>query len=73
MGKTRAAQLALNEGHYNSETSTDEERRHGDRVVCIQVHGDAAIAGQVENSIISQLISIHRDDQTRASYRKHFN
>lgn len=45
VGKTRATQLEKNEAHYNSE---DHGHRLGDKVACIQVHGDAAIAGQVE-------------------------
>ncbi|KAK8735275.1 hypothetical protein OTU49_005597 [Cherax quadricarinatus] len=41
-GKTRARQKSLGEGCYSSDVSA----RAGDKVVCIQVHGDAALAGQ---------------------------
>ena len=49
MGKTRATQLAANDGHYNNSQREDgnENVRHGNKALCIQVHGDAAIAGQV--------------------------
>ena len=49
MGKTRACQLATNDGHYQNFTRDDgnESVRHGNHALCIQVHGDAAIAGQV--------------------------
>lgn len=41
-GKTRARQRSLGEGHFSSEPSA----RPGDKVVCLQVHGDAALSGQ---------------------------
>ncbi|XP_045604597.1 2-oxoadipate dehydrogenase complex component E1 [Procambarus clarkii] len=41
-GKTRARQRSLGEGCYSSDVSS----QHADKVVCIQVHGDAALAGQ---------------------------
>lgn len=44
VGKTRAYQLSLKDGHY---AETDNAGRHGDKALCIQVHGDASFAGQV--------------------------
>ncbi|CAF0997885.1 unnamed protein product [Adineta steineri] len=44
VGKTRACQLSLKEGHY-ADTEQDGGR-HGDKALCIQVHGDASFAGQ---------------------------
>ena len=44
MGKARACQLSLKDGHYND---GEHASRHGDKVLCIQVHGDASFAGQV--------------------------
>ncbi|KAK7071265.1 putative 2-oxoglutarate dehydrogenase E1 component DHKTD1, mitochondrial [Halocaridina rubra] len=41
-GKTRARQKSLGEGHYSSYAYA----RPSDKVVCFQVHGDAALAGQ---------------------------
>ncbi|XP_068622692.1 probable 2-oxoadipate dehydrogenase complex component E1 homolog [Battus philenor] len=42
MGKTRSKQLQLNEGDY----STDKSSRFGDKVLNVQIHGDAAFTGQ---------------------------
>ena len=44
VGKARACQLSLKDGHYNHGENVG---RHGDKVLCIQVHGDASFAGQV--------------------------
>jgi probable 2-oxoglutarate dehydrogenase E1 component DHKTD1 len=44
VGKTRACQLSQKDGHYSD---TANEGRHGDKALCIQVHGDASFAGQV--------------------------
>jgi probable 2-oxoglutarate dehydrogenase E1 component DHKTD1 len=44
VGKTRACQLSQKDGHYGD---TANEGRHGDKALCIQVHGDASFAGQV--------------------------
>jgi probable 2-oxoglutarate dehydrogenase E1 component DHKTD1 len=44
VGKARASQLSLKDGHYND---TENPGRHGDKVLCIQVHGDASFSGQV--------------------------
>ncbi|XP_061630414.1 2-oxoadipate dehydrogenase complex component E1 isoform X1 [Phyllopteryx taeniolatus] len=41
-GKTRARQQLRKEGDY----SPDDDARPGDRVVCLQVHGDCAFPGQ---------------------------
>ncbi|KAG0711627.1 putative OGDH E1 component DHKTD1, mitochondrial [Chionoecetes opilio] len=41
-GKTRARQRSLGEGCY----STHPEAQPGDKVMCLQVHGDAALGGQ---------------------------
>ncbi|XP_019737357.1 2-oxoadipate dehydrogenase complex component E1 [Hippocampus comes] len=41
-GKTRALQQLRKEGDY----SPDEHARPGDRVVCLQVHGDGSFPGQ---------------------------
>ncbi|XP_042218066.1 probable 2-oxoglutarate dehydrogenase E1 component DHKTD1, mitochondrial isoform X2 [Homarus americanus] len=41
-GKTRARQRSLGDGCFSSEASA----RQSDKVVCIQVHGDAALGGQ---------------------------
>ncbi|KAL0968739.1 hypothetical protein UPYG_G00271080 [Umbra pygmaea] len=41
-GKTRARQQIKQEGDY----STQENARPGDKVVCLQVHGDASFSGQ---------------------------
>lgn len=41
-GKTRARQRTLGEGYYSS----DPDARPGEKVVCLQVHGDAALSGQ---------------------------
>jgi probable 2-oxoglutarate dehydrogenase E1 component DHKTD1 len=41
-GKTRARQRILREGDYSAEPNA----RPGDKSVCVQVHGDGAIAGQ---------------------------
>ncbi|XP_063304293.1 2-oxoadipate dehydrogenase complex component E1 [Pelobates fuscus] len=42
VGKTRARQQSLADGDY----STDSSAQPGDRVVCLQVHGDASFSGQ---------------------------
>ena len=47
VGKTRACQLSLKDGHYNQ---TENAGRQGDKALCIQVHGDASFAGQVSLS-----------------------
>ncbi|KAJ8384333.1 hypothetical protein AAFF_G00205860 [Aldrovandia affinis] len=41
-GKTRGRQQAKQEGDYSSESNA----RPGDRVLCVQVHGDASFSGQ---------------------------
>lgn len=41
VGKARAKQMASGEGHYG-----DGSSEMGDKVLCLQVHGDAAIAAQ---------------------------
>lgn len=41
-GKTRARQRSLREGYY----SQDPDAQPGDKVVCLQIHGDAALGGQ---------------------------
>lgn len=43
MGKTRGRQHSLLDGDYSS----DPLARIGDKVMCVQVHGDASFAGQV--------------------------
>ncbi|CAF3579917.1 unnamed protein product [Rotaria socialis] len=43
VGKTRACQLSLKDGHY---ANAENASRHGDKALCIQVHGDASFAGQ---------------------------
>ncbi|UJR09540.1 hypothetical protein I4U23_013777 [Adineta vaga] len=43
VGKTRACQLSLKDGHY---ADTENTKQHGDKALCIQVHGDASFAGQ---------------------------
>ncbi|XP_045767945.1 probable 2-oxoglutarate dehydrogenase E1 component DHKTD1 homolog, mitochondrial isoform X2 [Maniola jurtina] len=45
MGKTRSKQLKLMEGDY----SRDEMSRFGDKVLNVQIHGDAAFTGQGVN------------------------
>lgn len=45
MGKTRSKQLHLKEGQY----SLDDSTRMGDKVLNVQVHGDAAFTGQGVN------------------------
>ncbi|NP_001084395.1 probable 2-oxoglutarate dehydrogenase E1 component DHKTD1, mitochondrial [Xenopus laevis] len=42
VGKTRARQQSLSDGDYSTESSAQP----GDKVVCLQVHGDASISGQ---------------------------
>ncbi|PIO34739.1 hypothetical protein AB205_0089000 [Aquarana catesbeiana] len=42
VGKTRARQQSLSDGDY----STDSLAQPGDRVICLQVHGDASFSGQ---------------------------
>ncbi|KAG8576947.1 hypothetical protein GDO81_010025 [Engystomops pustulosus] len=42
VGKTRARQQSLCEGDY----SPDSSAQPGDKVVCLQVHGDASFSGQ---------------------------
>uniref|UniRef100_A0A8C5PJY7 2-oxoadipate dehydrogenase complex component E1 n=1 Tax=Leptobrachium leishanense TaxID=445787 RepID=A0A8C5PJY7_9ANUR len=42
VGKTRARQQSLSEGDYSTESSAQP----GDKVVCLQVHGDASFSGQ---------------------------
>ncbi|XP_061418706.1 LOW QUALITY PROTEIN: 2-oxoadipate dehydrogenase complex component E1 [Lethenteron reissneri] len=42
VGKARGRQRTRREGHYSGEPGA----RPGDRVACLQVHGDAAFAGQ---------------------------
>lgn len=42
VGKTRARQQSLSEGDYSS----DNAAQPGDKVVCLQVHGDASFSGQ---------------------------
>ncbi|KAM4746828.1 2-oxoadipate dehydrogenase complex component E1 [Rhinophrynus dorsalis] len=42
VGKTRARQQSLSDGDY----STDCSAQPGDKVVCLQVHGDASFSGQ---------------------------
>ncbi|KAK3878448.1 hypothetical protein Pcinc_016908 [Petrolisthes cinctipes] len=50
-GKTRARQSSLGEGCYSSDPSA----RPGDKVVCLQVHGDAALSGQ---GVMQETLSI---------------
>ncbi|XP_073952200.1 probable 2-oxoadipate dehydrogenase complex component E1 homolog [Choristoneura fumiferana] len=45
MGKTRSRQLQLKEGDY----STDGSSKMGDKVLNVQIHGDAAFTGQGVN------------------------
>ncbi|KAG7309744.1 hypothetical protein JYU34_004243 [Plutella xylostella] len=45
MGKTRAKQLQIKEGDY----SPDGSSRMGDKIVNVQIHGDAAFTGQGVN------------------------
>ncbi|KJE91351.1 dehydrogenase E1 and transketolase domain-containing protein [Capsaspora owczarzaki ATCC 30864] len=42
LGKTRARQLSLQDGDYKN----DPECKLGDKVMCLQLHGDAAFAAQ---------------------------
>ncbi|XP_073445078.1 2-oxoadipate dehydrogenase complex component E1 isoform X3 [Dendrobates tinctorius] len=42
VGKTRARQQSLSDGDYSSDGSAQP----GDKVVCLQVHGDASFSGQ---------------------------
>lgn len=42
VGKTRGRQQSRQEGDYSAESSA----RPGDRVICLQVHGDASFCGQ---------------------------
>ncbi|KAM3926433.1 2-oxoadipate dehydrogenase complex component E1 isoform 2-T2 [Leptodactylus fuscus] len=42
VGKTRGRQQSLSEGDY----SQDSSAQPGDKVVCLQVHGDASFSGQ---------------------------
>lgn len=42
VGKTRGRQQTLQDGDY----SQDASARPGDRVICLQVHGDASFSGQ---------------------------
>jgi len=41
VGKTRAKQLSWQEGHYGDGSSV-----MGDKVLCLQIHGDAAVSAQ---------------------------
>jgi hypothetical protein len=43
VGKARSCQQRLCDGDY----SLDESATHGDKVLCVQVHGDGAVAAQV--------------------------
>ncbi|CAH0723581.1 unnamed protein product, partial [Brenthis ino] len=45
MGKTRSKQLSLKEGDYSSDGSS----KFGDKVLNVQIHGDAAFTGQGVN------------------------
>ena len=49
-GKARAGQLAADDAHY---AQGENSGRPGDKVLCIQVHGDASFAGQVNKGTIS--------------------
>lgn len=51
VGKTRAKQMLANDGDYS--TSDDTELSH--KTMCVQLHGDAAFAGQV-SCLISQAL-----------------
>eukprot|EP00079_Xenopus_tropicalis_P034369 XP_017948140.1 PREDICTED: probable 2-oxoglutarate dehydrogenase E1 component DHKTD1, mitochondrial [Xenopus tropicalis] len=42
VGKTRARQQSVSDGDYSTENSA----LPGDKVVCLQVHGDASVSGQ---------------------------
>ncbi|XP_056429296.1 2-oxoadipate dehydrogenase complex component E1 [Hyla sarda] len=42
VGKTRARQQSLSDGDYSSDNSAQP----GDKVICLQVHGDASFSGQ---------------------------
>uniref|UniRef100_A0A672NNA8 2-oxoadipate dehydrogenase complex component E1 n=1 Tax=Sinocyclocheilus grahami TaxID=75366 RepID=A0A672NNA8_SINGR len=53
-GKTRGRQQVKQDGDY----STDPHARPGDKVICLQVHGDASFSGQgivTENFTLSNL------------------
>ncbi|XP_016322301.1 probable 2-oxoglutarate dehydrogenase E1 component DHKTD1, mitochondrial [Sinocyclocheilus anshuiensis] len=53
-GKTRGRQQVKQDGDY----STDPNARPGDKVICLQVHGDASFSGQgivTENFTLSNL------------------
>eukprot|EP00794_Sanderia_malayensis_P020276 gene20276-22262_t len=45
VGKTRAKQLSFKEGHYNQDGSSSSSNM-GDQALCLQIHGDAAVAAQ---------------------------
>ncbi|MPC40465.1 putative 2-oxoglutarate dehydrogenase E1 component DHKTD1, mitochondrial [Portunus trituberculatus] len=57
-GKTRARQRSLKEGYY----STNHDAQPGDKVVCLQVHGDAALGGQGVNQETLSLSSVPHFD-----------
>ena len=49
VGKTRGRQQSLREGDYtsgNDAASGKDAAQAGDRVLCLQVHGDASFIGQ---------------------------
>ncbi|KAK5647733.1 hypothetical protein RI129_002625 [Pyrocoelia pectoralis] len=52
MGKTRAKQMSVQDGNYSS------SRRWSDKILNIQVHGDAAFAGQGINQECLQLSNV---------------
>lgn len=52
MGKTRAKQMSVQDGHYSP------SRRWSDKILNIQVHGDAAFAGQGINQECLQLSNV---------------
>ncbi|XP_063231857.1 probable 2-oxoglutarate dehydrogenase E1 component DHKTD1 homolog, mitochondrial isoform X2 [Bacillus rossius redtenbacheri] len=54
MGKTRAKQQALGDGDYSPDPAT----RWGSKVINLQIHGDAALAGQGVNQETLQLSAV---------------
>ncbi|KAL3313403.1 putative 2-oxoglutarate dehydrogenase E1 component DHKTD1, mitochondrial, partial [Cichlidogyrus casuarinus] len=44
MGKARSKMLSLRDGDYNE--SDLETAKNGDKVLCVQIHGDASVTGQ---------------------------
>lgn len=46
VGKARGRQQSLGEGDYSKVSGGESSARAGDRVLCLQVHGDASFIGQ---------------------------